>query len=136
MTGGRVKPATLFLLEIIAAVLIFMLSSVVCIQILAKAHIISNDNYILGDAVNDCSSIAEIVKASSSKENAINDILKAELNANASGNIVCINKGDYSLNIELVESDSMIKAIIVANNAAKQIYELEYVHYIGGALNE
>ena len=51
--------SSLFLLELILAVLFFSVSSALCIQIFTKAHLMSQDARDLNFAVNEVSSMAE-----------------------------------------------------------------------------
>ena len=51
--------SSLFLLELILAVLFFSVASALCIQIFIKAHLMSQDARDLNFAVNEVSSMAE-----------------------------------------------------------------------------
>ena len=51
--------SSLFLLELILAVLFFSVASALCIQIFTKAHLMSQDARDLNFAVNEVSSMAE-----------------------------------------------------------------------------
>ena len=55
--------SSLFLLELILAVLFFSVASALCIQIFTKAHLMSQDARDLNFAVNEVSSIAEQISA-------------------------------------------------------------------------
>lgn len=55
--------SSLFLLELILAVLFFSVASALCIQIFTKAHLMSQDARNLNFAVNEVSSIAEQISA-------------------------------------------------------------------------
>lgn len=55
--------SSLFLLELILAVLFFSVASALCIQIFIKAHLMSQDARDLNFAVNEVSSIAEQISA-------------------------------------------------------------------------
>ena len=55
--------SSLFLLELILAVLFFFVASALCIQIFIKAHLMSQDARDLNFAVNEVSSIAEQISA-------------------------------------------------------------------------
>lgn len=56
--------SSLFLLELILAVLFFSVASALCIQIFIKAHLMSQDARDLNFAVNEVSSMAEQISAS------------------------------------------------------------------------
>ena len=55
--------SSLFLLELILAVLFFSVASALCIQIFTKAHLMSQDARDLNFAVNEFSSMAEQISA-------------------------------------------------------------------------
>ena len=55
--------SSLFLLELILAVLFFSVASALCIQIFTKAHLMSQDARDLNLAVNEVSSMAEQISA-------------------------------------------------------------------------
>lgn len=55
--------SSLFLLELILAVLFFPVASALCIQIFTKAHLMSQDARDLNFAVNEVSSMAEQISA-------------------------------------------------------------------------
>lgn len=55
--------SSLFLLELILAVLFFAVASALCIQIFTKAHLMSQDARDLNFAVNEVSSMAEQISA-------------------------------------------------------------------------
>ena len=55
--------SSLFLLELILAILFFSVASALCIQIFTKAHLMSQDARDLNFAVNEVSSMAEQISA-------------------------------------------------------------------------
>lgn len=55
--------SSLFLLELILAVLFFSVASALCIQIFTKAHLMSQDARDLNFAINEVSSMAEQISA-------------------------------------------------------------------------
>lgn len=69
--------SSLFLLELILALLIFSVAGAVCVRFFVKAHTISSDSRILNHAVNVCASAAETVDGSDSAETAL-ALLSAE----------------------------------------------------------
>ena len=63
MKYQRHNTSSLFLLELILAVLFFSVASALCIQIFTKAHLMSQDARDLNFAVNEVSSMAEQISA-------------------------------------------------------------------------
>lgn len=71
---NRARSSSLFLMELIIAILFFSVASAVCVQFFVKSHLLSNDSDALNHAVNECASTAEIVDACNSIEDSINTI--------------------------------------------------------------
>ena len=62
MNKGPAKRSSLFLMELLIAILFFCLASSVCIQFFVKAHLISEETRNLNISVNQVSSMAELMK--------------------------------------------------------------------------
>lgn len=57
----QVKSSSIFLLELILAILFFSIASAVCVQIFVKAHTMSESSQALNFAVSECSGMAEVL---------------------------------------------------------------------------
>lgn len=71
---NRARSSSLFLMELIIAILFFSVASAVCVQFFVKSHLLSNDSDALNHAVNECAAAAEIVDACNTMEDSINTI--------------------------------------------------------------
>ena len=58
---NRARSSSLFLMELIIAILFFSVFSAVCVQFFVKSHLLSNDANALTHAVNECASTAEMI---------------------------------------------------------------------------
>ena len=58
---GRANSSSLFLLELILAILFFSIASAVCVQIFVKSHLLNKDARALNMAVTECSGMAELM---------------------------------------------------------------------------
>lgn len=58
---SRARSSSLFLMELILAILFFSVASAVCVQFFVKSHLMSRDSEVLARAVNECSGAAEII---------------------------------------------------------------------------
>lgn len=58
---SRARSSSLFLMELILAILFFSVASAVCVEFFAKAHLMRLDSEALTHAVNECSGAAEIL---------------------------------------------------------------------------
>lgn len=72
---NRARSSSLFLMELIIAILFFSVFSAVCVQFFVKSHLLSNDSSALNHAVNECAGTAEIINAADDLAGAVN-ILK------------------------------------------------------------
>ena len=64
------QASSLFLLELILAILFFSITSAVCLRLFVQAHVFSRDAQRVHLAVSECSSVAELFRASDSIEEA------------------------------------------------------------------
>lgn len=69
---NRARSSSLFLMELIIAILFFSASSAVCVQFFVKSHLMSNDSNALNHAVNECAGAAEIIDTADSIEDSVN----------------------------------------------------------------
>lgn len=66
MKGTPAKRSSLFLLELIIAILFFSLTSAVCVQIFVRAHLISRQTQELNMALEKVSGFSEVFLAGDS----------------------------------------------------------------------
>lgn len=60
---NRARSSTLFLVELIIAILFFTVCSAVCVQFFVKSHTLSRQAVELNCAVNECSTAAELIQS-------------------------------------------------------------------------
>lgn len=63
---SRARASSLFLMELILAILFFSAASAVCVQFFVRSHLLSRDSDNLSHGVNECSAVAEAVCVSDS----------------------------------------------------------------------
>lgn len=68
---NRARSSSLFLMELIIAILFFTIFSAVCVQFFVKAHLMNKDSYALNHAVSECSGVAEVIGVSDGTSEAI-----------------------------------------------------------------
>lgn len=111
--------SSLFLLELILAVLFFSVASALCIQIFTKAHLMSQDARDLNFAVNEVSSMAEQMPDDSLQDAA----------AYYDSNYASCEKADavYVLTVHYEPEDTLLKAHISMDTVAdnRNIYTLD-----------
>ena len=136
--------SSLFLLELIMAILFFSIVSAVCVQIFVKAHTLSQDAALLSTAVNECSDAAEIIYSSNNIEHALKKLHKAYPHAAISENIVIIpydNTHTLIINFSIPETQEDTKQIYAHISFTDQtdnhfIYELNIIHKPKESLHE
>ena len=111
--------SSLFLLELILAVLFFSVASALCIQIFTKAHLMSQDARDLNFAVNEVSSMAEQMPDDSLQDAA----------AYYDSSYASCEKSDavYVLTVHYEPEDTLLKAHISMDTVAdnRNIYTLD-----------
>ena len=111
--------SSLFLLELILAVLFFSVASALCIQIFTKAHLMSQDARDLNFAVNEVSSMAEQMPDDSLQDAA----------AYYDRSYASCEKADavYVLTVHYEPEDTLLKAHISMDTVAdnRNIYTLD-----------
>ena len=111
--------SSLFLLELILAVLFFSVASALCIQIFTKAHLMSQDARDLNFAVNEVSSMAELMPDDSLQDAA----------AYYDSSYASCEKADavYVLTVHYEPEDTLLKAHISMDTVAdnRNIYTLD-----------
>lgn len=143
---NRAQSSSLFLLELILAILFFSLASAVCVQFFVKSHLMSRNARNLNYAVNECSAVAELVTASDGIEDACSLILtlyeEAQIAETYPPNIridydetftPCkAGEGTYTLLTSFTEKDQMLTANISMKETAPDslIYELTVKHHL------
>ena len=111
--------SSLFLLELILAVLFFSVASALCIQIFTKAHLMSQDARDLNFAVNEVSSMAEQMSDGTLQDAA----------AYYDSSYASCKKADavYVLTVHYEPEDTLLKAHISMDTIAdnRNIYALD-----------
>ena len=127
---------SLILMELMAAILFFSLASAICIQLFAKAHIMSRDASMESSAVIHVQTVAELMLADGAH---ISDNLKKhypKMTANGNAKSIYFNKDwdecgekDAAFRLDIKESESnglkkeAMTMVHIAENA--ELYKLE-----------
>ncbi|MGI6766249.1 MAG: hypothetical protein ACOX4R_03405 [Lentihominibacter sp.] len=142
---SRARSSSLFLLELIIAILFFSACTAVCIQFFVKSHTMSQDSGKLNFAVNECTALAEVIQSSDTGADAvsaIHDIYPgAEIQMDADGAAMSIyfddefrecdrNHARYVVKANLAAHRGLISGNICAGpkDGTVNIYELEVKH--------
>ena len=105
---NRPRSSSLFLMELILAILFFSVASAVCVQIFVKSHLLSQKSRALNEAVNLCTNVAEMISASPEQ------MTEAPEPVYYAADFSCCEKKDasYVLSVQMKRSDSFLEAHI------------------------
>ena len=127
MQKTRKHGSSLFLLEVMIAILFFSVSSAICTQILVKAHMISNEAQELTQAVNACCNAAEMVRCADSPaelESILSDAYESSVKTRQGVEIPLEDGAVLDLRIDF--RDSLQKTEIrYVNSAQECVYKLD-----------
>jgi hypothetical protein len=136
--NGQSKKSTLFLMELIIVLLFFSFSAAVCVNIFAKAKLLSEQSYELNKSVIAAQNAAECFAADSDTS-----LLSSALGGTEDNNTVKVFYGKdwektdsanavYTLSVDLSESgEGMRTACINISRGDTVIYSLNADHYAG-----
>ena len=141
---NRAKSSSLFLLELILAILFFSIASAVCVQFFVKSHLLSQESRELQVSANEVSSVAELISTSSDEQAAIDLICSEYPGAQTSDTdkVTVFYDEDFSksaqkdavyvLNITLTREDFMLNAEMSMQKLkdGKDIYSLDISHHL------
>lgn len=147
---NRARSSSLFLMELIIAILFFSVFSAVCVQFFVKSHLLSNDSNALNHAVNECASIAEIINTSDDLADSINmlknlypDGIYPDIHTDTTESDILICYDDsfqecakddaaYLLSLHITADGQMINADMhfAPTDSESYIYELSTKHHI------
>lgn len=122
--------SSLFLLELILAILFFSIASAVCVQLFVKAHLLSRDAQNLSIAVNECADAAEIIYSSDTPEEMLDLLKNAYPNLQMDGTTLSIpfdENFQKKIVYEITEQTDG-STILQANISFADVYTLNVAH--------
>lgn len=153
---SRARASSLFLMELILAILFFSAASAICVQFFVRSHLLNQDSENLSHAVNECSGAAEAVCSSDSISEAAAMLQSLypegtypEAGDNRAGEIRIYYDGSfrpcgeensaYSMILRLTADGNMLHADIQMQTCTPgdtketdPIYDLDIQHHIAG----
>lgn len=145
---SRARSSSLFLMELILAILFFSVASAVCVQIFVTSHMLSNNSRALNYGVNECASLAEIIDTADGIEDCLLLLKKAYPGGTFSGSgtaaeadlLFCYDdsfsfcgkeNSSYTLSLHLSQADHTLTARMDFSEASgESIYQLETKYHI------
>lgn len=141
---NRANLSSLFLLELILAILFFSIASAVCVQFFVKSHLLSQDAWKLNISVNEVSSTAELIQVSADAQSAI-DLIHTEYPGSEVSDVSKISvyydrdflpcgkaQAVYCLETIFIQKGSMLDAVLNMKEQkdGKSIYSLTISHHL------
>lgn len=134
--------SSLFLLELILAILFFSIASAVCVQLFVKSHLLTRQAEVLSVAVNECSDAAEIILSSDSEESMLKKLSTAYPNIKCNDRNLTIPcdesyelKIQYDISATQNNSNRVTAYISFASaNDGELVYELDISHELSDNL--
>jgi hypothetical protein len=145
MNNQKKTGSSLFLTELVIAILFFAVAATVCLQIIVRSHILTRDSKELNTAVSACSSISELVSGAGSFEDACRLIQEVfptaeeepeetsfTLYYDKNGQMTDSGECENIQDIKLSHDENFIYCSQKFTDSSKDeiIYELETVHHI------
>lgn len=124
---NRPRSSSLFLMELMLAILFFSIASAVCVQIFVKSHLLSEESKALNRAVNACANLAETISVSPEQ------FAEGDTFFYYDDEFVSCEKEDavYTLCLQITTSSSDITAHTTVTDASgKELYSLDSTHHI------
>lgn len=139
---GRAKSSSLFLFELILAILFFAIASAVCVQIFVKSHLLSEDASQLNHAVNVASSAAQVVGNAKSMDE-VNTSLTSVLGDDShiyydkNWNVCERSDAVYRMAILLEADETMVTGTITISDLTdnSEIYALDVAHHLQNSVD-
>lgn len=141
---NRAKSSSLFLLELILAILFFSIASAVCVQFFVKSHLLSQDARELNVSVTEVSNAAELINISKDARDAVNLLLSEYPDAAADGTsgvsiyydknfLACKEESaTYCLTAGFSQEGTLLKGTLDMKDLKEEdsIYSLDITHHL------
>ena len=140
------RRSSLFLMELMIAILFFALASAVCVRFFVKSHTLNTESQNLSHATNIATSVAEIVRT---QENPLNCLTEQFPYGEASDNQYCFyytaewklcgpEDASFIVSLETTDEGTLESNLISITEGEDTIYQLTVKKYVEGEalLNE
>lgn len=120
---SRARSSSLFLMELILAILFFSVASAVCVEFFVKSHLLSQDSEAMTYAVNECVGAAEIFCAADSVQEGLallreqypegeyTDELRAFVYYDSAGHSCEREVAAYVMEVRLEQEEQMVEIV-------------------------
>ncbi|MBE5848357.1 MAG: hypothetical protein E7300_11860 [Lachnospiraceae bacterium] len=126
------KNSSLFLMELILAILVFSMASTACIQLFVKAHVLTDKSIALNQSIIKCQNLAETLYGSDTIED---DLGKTQYYDADWQRVTDEGSAVYAVSMEMkpVDEKSLLHAVITSKKLSDEsvIYELPITKFVG-----
>ena len=138
MDNQHTRRSSLFLMELIIAILFFSLAAAICVRLFVKSHTLEKDSINLNHAVNTATSVAEIFRS----QNDIYSLLQeqfpdGELTETSyrffydkNWNLCDVSTAEYIISLHTEESNDFLLGTVDVTNHETALYQLQLKKYI------
>lgn len=131
--GFKTSKSSLFLMELILAILFFSLASAICVQMFVKGHSLSSDSVKLNHAVIYCESMAEMFYSTDGDLDAMAKIMQGNADLDSIELVYENSKdegGKYTVTGSLISDGNLLTLDIkCVDEGGEMIYSLSPVLY-------
>lgn len=139
MPKKTAKRSSLFLLELIIAILFFILAATACVKIFVHSRQLENDSIALNQAVIACTSVAEILRSESDPYDMLQEVYPTGTATQDHFYIYYDNKwklcseadARFTVSLQTEYTDDFQKGYISVLDQDVSIYQLEIETYLG-----
>ncbi|MEF9983420.1 MAG: hypothetical protein RR806_00880 [Oscillospiraceae bacterium] len=111
--------STLFLLELVFAIMFFAISSAFCVQIFVKAHFLTAESKNINMAINFTQNISTCLKNNNGSTQYLESFLGTEINEETTvylnNDFAITNEENYKYILEITKSDSFLVTIKISD---------------------
>lgn len=138
MNSQPTRRSGLFLLELLIAILFFILSATVCVRFFVKSHTLEQESIDLNHAVTAASSVAEIVRSQEEPLEALGELFPEgnrgentySIFYDSNWTLCRFADGVYTVQLETTSSDGFVTGEIKVTKEANTLYQLTVKNYL------
>lgn len=132
------KRSSLFLMELIIAILFFSLASAICVQLFVKSHSLEKESVDINHAINAAASVAEIFRSQEDAHMLLQEQFPAgELSQNSyrffydkNWELCDVSNRAYTVSLHTLESDGFLLGTVEVTREEEALYQLHLKKYL------
>ena len=138
MNSQTARRSSLFLMELLVAILFFLLASAVCVRLFVKSHTLERDSINLNHAVTAATTVAEIFRNQEAPYDLLKDQFPLGIQSeqcfcifyNENWELCSFSESSYEVLLNTEISDSFVIGSIAVSEGDDLLYELNIKKYL------